>query len=253
MRRSDVDLTAGTVRVPRNLAALRNGMEFGPPKSAAGNRTVTLPAAARTVLADHLAAYVGEGPKTLAFTGDKGAVLRSGNFRRAVGWASALRAAGMPAGFHFHDLRHTGNNLAAATGASTRDLMHRMGHASMRAALVYQHANGERDREIAYGMDRRITKQAKRAAATARSSEGKGETSKVKASDAQAKASKGKPAKRNATEAKPAARRPVKGTKAARPARGPVSGGTAGLLARQWHARSKTASTRTAQARRVCR
>jgi hypothetical protein len=34
--------------------------------------------------------------------------------------------------------------------------MHRMGHASMRAALIYRHATCERDREIAAGMDRRI-------------------------------------------------------------------------------------------------
>jgi hypothetical protein len=32
--------------------------------------------------------------------------------------------------------------LAAPSGASTRELMHRMGHASMRAALIYQHATG---------------------------------------------------------------------------------------------------------------
>jgi hypothetical protein len=37
--------------------------------------------------------------------------------------------------------------------------MHRMGHASMRAALIYQHATSERDREIAAGMDRRIADQ----------------------------------------------------------------------------------------------
>ncbi|MEU5943822.1 hypothetical protein ABZ807_32770, partial [Micromonospora sp. NPDC047548] len=55
-----------------------------------------------------------------------------------------------------HDLRHTGNTLAAASGASTRELMHPMGHATMRAALIYQHATGERDREIASAMDRRI-------------------------------------------------------------------------------------------------
>ncbi|MEV0216060.1 site-specific integrase [Micromonospora sp. ALFpr18c] len=72
LRRGDVDLAAGTVRVPRKLAALRNRMEFGPPKSEAGNRVVTLPAAARTVLAEHLAEFVGEGPEALVFTGDKG-------------------------------------------------------------------------------------------------------------------------------------------------------------------------------------
>ncbi|WP_422773650.1 tyrosine-type recombinase/integrase [Plantactinospora sp. WMMC1484] len=168
LRRSDVDLTAGTVRVPRKLAALRNRMEFGAPKSEASNRTVTLPAAARSALAAHLRDYVGEGPDAIVFTGEKGAVLRTGNFRRAVDWTAALRAAGMPAGFHFHDLRHTGNNLAAATGASTRDLMHRMGHASMRAALIYQHANSERDREIAAGMDRRIAKAQPKPKKTAR-------------------------------------------------------------------------------------
>ncbi|WP_167627060.1 tyrosine-type recombinase/integrase [Micromonospora cremea] len=36
------------------------------------------------------------------------------------------------ANFQFHDLRHTANTLAAASGASTRELMHRTGHASMR-------------------------------------------------------------------------------------------------------------------------
>ena len=58
-------------------------------------------------------------------------------------------ATGLPSGFHFHDLRHTGNHLAATAGASTRELMHRMGHGSMRAALIYQHATTERDRAIA--------------------------------------------------------------------------------------------------------
>jgi hypothetical protein len=33
---------------------------------------------------------------------------------------------GFPEGFTFHDLRHTGNNLASATGANIRELMRRM-------------------------------------------------------------------------------------------------------------------------------
>ena len=52
-------------------------------------------------------------------------------------------------GFHFHDLRHTGNTLAASTGASTKELMARMGHSSPRAALIYQHATRDRDRALA--------------------------------------------------------------------------------------------------------
>jgi hypothetical protein len=33
--------------------------------------------------------------------------------------------------------------------------MYRMGHGSMRAALIYQHATSERDREIAAALSRR--------------------------------------------------------------------------------------------------
>ena len=62
--------------------------------------------------------------------------------------------------FHFHDLRYTGNNLAASSSASTRDLMHRMGHGSMRAALIYQHATSSRDREIADALGARIAREA---------------------------------------------------------------------------------------------
>lgn len=54
---------------------------------------------------------------------------------------------------HFHDLRHTGNHFAAVSGATTRELMGQMGHASMRPALIYQHRTSERDRAIADALD----------------------------------------------------------------------------------------------------
>jgi integrase len=75
-------------------------------------------------------------------------VLRRSNFRRAVRWSASAAAIGVP-GLHFHDLRHTGNTLAAAGGASLRDLMDRMGHDSVRAAMIYQHATTEASRLIA--------------------------------------------------------------------------------------------------------
>jgi integrase len=79
-------------------------------------------------------------------------MLRRGNLGRATSWPATVVKAGLPVGFHFHDLRHTGNQLAANSGATTRELMHRMGHGSMRAALIYQHASTERDRRIAQEM-----------------------------------------------------------------------------------------------------
>ena len=82
--------------------------------------------------------------------GEKGASLRRGNWN--VKWRAATAASGMN-GLRFHDLRHTGNTLAAATGASTKELMVRMGHSSARAALIYQHATVERERLIATALD----------------------------------------------------------------------------------------------------
>lgn len=39
--------------------------------------------------------------------------------------------------------------MAAQAGATTKEIMSRLGHASPRAALIYQHAAVDRDREIA--------------------------------------------------------------------------------------------------------
>jgi integrase len=125
-------------------------VEFGPPKSRAGLRTVALPAALLPELTNHLSTFVASDPNALLFTGPSRAhpPLRRNNFRKLVGWADATTKIGAP-GLHFHDLRHTGNTLAAQTGASLRDLMTRMGHDSTRAALIYQHASADADRVIA--------------------------------------------------------------------------------------------------------
>jgi hypothetical protein len=45
------------------------------------------------------------------------------------------------------------NPMAAATGASTRELMARMGHASAEAALRYQYATRERNAAIAVRLE----------------------------------------------------------------------------------------------------
>ena len=87
------------------------------------------------------------------------------NFRRRV-WLKALAAADLPR-IHFHDLRHTGNNLTANAGASLRELMARMGHSSTRAAMIYLHSTDERQREIADALGQLAGTQLKQAKAKA--------------------------------------------------------------------------------------
>jgi integrase len=126
------------------------------PKTDAGKRVVAIPEAVLPELWTHLDRFAEPGPDGLIFVGPHGGRLRRHNFRKQ--WIKACRAAGIPVNLnpHFHDLRHTGNTLAAGTGASVKELMARMGHASPRAALIYQHATSKRDQLIAAAMNAQI-------------------------------------------------------------------------------------------------
>jgi integrase len=155
LRRGRIDLEQRTVSVVEQFQQLANGtLVVGPPKSDAGYRTVTIPEAIVPEIAGHLSAYVDSDDCNLVFSGTKGQPLRLASFYRA--WSKAVAAVSLE-GFRFHDLRHTGNTLAAATGASTKELMARMGHASTRAALIYQHATSERDAVIASALSEMIS------------------------------------------------------------------------------------------------
>ncbi|MFG1877061.1 tyrosine recombinase XerC [Sphaerisporangium sp. NPDC049003] len=156
LRRMDLDLRAGTVSVRQQHVELDTGeLIVGPPKSRAGVRTVAIPSGIIPALEQHLAKFTDPGDHALIFTGARGGIFRRSNFRRAANWADATRKIGFP-GLHFHDLRHTGNTLAAGSGASLRDLMERMGHDSVRAAMIYQHSTAQADRKIADAMNSMI-------------------------------------------------------------------------------------------------
>lgn len=148
LRRMDVDLVNGVAHVHRSLIETAGRLAVAPPKNNSV-RVVTLPGVLVQELYAHLETRVPPGGESLVFRGEKGATPRRGNWRANVGWVEAVAAAGLPAGFHFHDLRHTGNHLVARAGASTRELMQRMGHSTMRAALIYQHATEARSQALA--------------------------------------------------------------------------------------------------------
>ena len=148
-----LDLERGTMTIDRQYVELEdNTLLLDTPKTAAGIRTVHIPPHLLDQLREHVTTYPDpDGARSLVFTNALGRPLTRGGFRST--WVRARERVGLPA-FRFHDLRHTGNTLAAATGASTKELMARMGHASMRAALIYQHASADRDAAIAAALSR---------------------------------------------------------------------------------------------------
>jgi integrase len=149
LRRCDIAADASFVRITRaHVEIPGQGIVVGPPKSRAGIRTVIIPAAVRADLLAHLDEYVKPGKETLVFTGQQGRPLRRGNFRQIAPWTKIVADMGL-VGLHFHDLRHAGNIWASKAGMSTKDLMARMGHDDMRAALIYQRATSDADQKIA--------------------------------------------------------------------------------------------------------
>jgi integrase len=113
------------------------------PKSEADKRTVALPPHILPVLAEHLDRWAGDDR---IFVGRTGEPMRGDAIRQA--FTRARTKVGMN-DFRFHDLRHTGQTLAAATGATLADLKKREGHSSSAAAVRYLHSVAERDQYIA--------------------------------------------------------------------------------------------------------
>jgi integrase len=147
LRRSDVDLETGVLHVRRGVVRVGSTFVVGDPKSDAGIRDVNIPPHILPAIAEHLAT-VAPDPGALLFpaAGDPAKHLAPSTWCKV--YYPARLAAGRP-DLRFHDLRHTGLTLAAATGATLADLMARAGHSTASAAMGYQHSVADRDQAIA--------------------------------------------------------------------------------------------------------
>lgn len=144
LRTEDVDLGRGVVRVRKNwVELLEEPTRYEKdPKSDAGKRSVTIPPHVLPILQEHLAEFAGS---EFFFVDRNGNRVRSNAIYQA--FVRARKRVGVS--ISFHDLRHTGQSLAAATGASLVDLKQRLGHSSTAAAQRYMHAVEGRDSQIA--------------------------------------------------------------------------------------------------------
>jgi integrase len=150
-----LDVARSELRVDQALYfAKGSGPRLGPPKSESAHRTVVVPAQIIHRLCDHIASFVDDArPKTLVFTSMKGSPLLNRTF--APYWRRALHEVEMT-NIRFHDLRHLAGTEAATAGASLREVMARMGHASSSASLRYLKASEIRDRDIADAIGARM-------------------------------------------------------------------------------------------------
>jgi integrase len=147
LRRNDVDLERGVVWVRKNrVELLESSRKYDKePKSEAGKRMVTVPPHVLPILVEHAKEWAGS---------ERFFISRDGQPLRGNSLYQAFVRARMKVGVNiaFHDLRHTGQTLAAAAGASLADLKKRLGHASSAAALRYMHAVDGRDEQVAVAL-----------------------------------------------------------------------------------------------------
>lgn len=149
LRRRDVDTRKRVLNIRETVSARHDGGQaIGPVKTAGSVRAVHYPNVLHEPILAHLREHAAEGQQGHLFPSPRfpGQPLSFGGYTYT--FRLAVKAAGLedvrPA-----DLRHTGATLAAATGATTRELMARLGHTSPEIAMRYQHATAERDRAIA--------------------------------------------------------------------------------------------------------
>lgn len=137
--RSDVDLKKASVRVARDVYPRGNGYIEDTTKSAAGQRTIVLPEFVMREIVQHMSEFTEPGKNSLLFP-TRSNRIAYGAAQTAI--TRALDAMGR-SDVSVHDLRHTGQLLAAQAGATIADLQQRLGHSTANAAMRYAHADAK--------------------------------------------------------------------------------------------------------------
>jgi len=128
----------------------KGSISFGPPKSDAGRRTLTLPEPMVAMLAAHLKrlGLTAADADALVFADRDGGPLRYENWRRRV-WLPATQDAGLP-GLRFHDLRRANATAMVLDNVDLKTAQTRLGHSDPRLTLaVYAQASTAAERDAA--------------------------------------------------------------------------------------------------------
>ena len=132
LRWSEVDLDGGVVTVERSVEETGTSLTIKPPKTEAGNRAITIPANAVTMLRAHRAEQMrlrlalGQGgAPVLVFSTIDGKMFFPDDFSKT--WQRIVTARKLPK-VTFHALRHTHASILLAQGVPVLTVSKRLGH-----------------------------------------------------------------------------------------------------------------------------
>ena len=146
LRWEDIDFMLGQIQVSRSLQCLRSGeIDFRPPKTASGRRSIALSASAILALKEHREKQsleramlgISENDSDLVFSQFDGKPLMPDSVTHA--WIKLVRRAGVKP-IRLHDARHTHASLMLKQGIHPKIVQERLGHASIQITLdTYSH------------------------------------------------------------------------------------------------------------------
>ena len=155
LRRMDIDCKQGVIHILQSRTFGMDGKQIVKlPKSIAGRRAISVPRPVMKASIQHLQTFTAPEPEALVVIVGRDGSTPSRDALQGS-WERARLSIGRP-DLRLHDMRHTGLTLAAATGATTAELMHRAGHASAQAALRKQHASRDRARRLSEALEEMI-------------------------------------------------------------------------------------------------
>lgn len=151
LARRHFDPKTNTLTIERAVQKIKGKPAYiGATKTKASNRPIPLPQSIGRLLWQHMEQFTGGSSEDLIFTTGGGKIVTSSEL--CSWWIPARERVGLTK-LKWHELRHTGSSLAAATGASLPALMARLGHSSARASLLYQHAAASDGQRIADNLE----------------------------------------------------------------------------------------------------
>lgn len=153
LRRKDVSADRAVLHVHRAVVYRGGTFTVQTPKTTAGRRDVAIPPHIAHVLEGHLDEHVGRGKDSLLFPSTKGGHMGDYEYRKVFKAAAAEIGRDT---LRVHDLRHVGAVLAAQAGATTAELMNRLGHTTPAMSMRYQSVAAGRDTEIAARLSKMV-------------------------------------------------------------------------------------------------
>lgn len=145
LTRADVDVQEGFITISKSCQRSRRGDVITPPKTAKGNRTVSIPSFLSATLASY-AGTLSPAPDTLLFPFHKYALTKE--LERVCAQTGLKR-------IRLHDLRHSHASLLIELGFTPLLIAERLGHEKVETTMnIYSHLYPGKQQEVAEKLDR---------------------------------------------------------------------------------------------------